>query len=88
MKLGIIAAAAVVAAPIIGTAIIPEPASAGCYGTGMYRRCDGYGANKSYSPRGANGRTNYYNGAGGRNYRRETYKTYGSGYGYRSIYGY
>ena len=82
MKLGIIAAAAVVTAPILGPVIIPEPASAGCYGTGMYRRCDGYGANKYYSPRGSNGRTNYYRG--GNNYKRETYRTYyGYGYGYR-----
>ncbi len=72
MKLGIIAAA-VIAAPAV-VAINPEPASAGCYGTGYARRCDGYGSNTYYSPRGSNGRTNYYRN--GSNYKRQTYKTY------------
>tara|TARA_Y100000592_G_scaffold88038_1_gene143293 strand:+ start:2457 stop:2846 length:390 start_codon:yes stop_codon:yes gene_type:complete len=60
---------------------IPATANASCYGTGMFRTCDGrggYGA--TYSPRGSSGSTTYYNRRGGYS-RRQDYTTYGSGSG-------
>jgi len=52
-------------------AIVSQPASASCYGTGYSRYCDGIGgAGATYSPRGDFGSTTYSNGS------RQTYSTY------------
>lgn len=57
-------------------------AFASCYGTGYARTCDGIGGpGATYSPRGNNGSTTYYNN--GSPSRTQTYTTtpnYGGGY--------
>ena len=58
------------------------PAQASCYGSGYSRYCDGNGgAGATYSNRGSEGRTTYYDNGGYS--RTETYKStpsYGGGY--------
>tara|TARA_Y100001968_G_scaffold78363_1_gene69660 strand:+ start:407 stop:682 length:276 start_codon:yes stop_codon:yes gene_type:complete len=63
---------AAVAVSIAGLGLIlPEPASASCYGSGHSRYCDGVGGpGATYSRRGNSGTTTYSTG------RRQTYKTY------------
>ena len=62
---------------------IATPSLASCYGTGYARYCDGIGGSgATYSPRGNNGSTTYYNSNGGYS-RTQTYRTtpsYGGGY--------
>lgn len=58
------------------------PAQASCYGEGYSRYCDGNGGpGATYSKRGSEGRTTYYDNGGYS--RTETYRTvpsYGGGY--------
>ena len=68
---------------VAATAAFTAPVFASCYGTGYSRYCDGVGGyGATYSPRGDNGSTTYYNRGGGYS-RTQTYSTtpsYGGGY--------
>lgn len=69
------------AAALVAAALFAGSAQASCYGEGYARYCNGYGGpGASYSERGENGRTTYYNQGSGSS-RTEEYRSTGSGSG-------
>jgi hypothetical protein len=67
------------AAALVATALLAAPAVASCRGEGYARYCDGYGGpGASYSERGSNGRTTYYN-QDNNSSRTQEYRSTGSG---------